>query len=107
MTLATTDPRSLKARLELDEPLFLLDVRERWEFDLAHIPGSRHIPMSTIPGRMADIPTDRAVVCICHHGARSEQVAWYLLQQGRSAVENLRGGVDAWSLEVDPELPRY
>ncbi|MCP1673167.1 rhodanese-related sulfurtransferase [Natronocella acetinitrilica] len=107
MALARTDATQLRSRLDRDESLFLLDVREDWEFNLGHIPGSVHIPMGQITGRTDDIPQDRPIVCICHHGMRSEQVAHYLLQQGWETVENLQGGVDAWSLEVDPSVPRY
>ena len=89
----------------------LLDVREPWEFALARIelPGATllHVPMRDIPGRLAEIPRTQPVVCICHHGARSAQVVAFLLQQGYPSVYNLTGGVDAWSVAVDPGVPRY
>lgn len=97
-----------------DTPL-LLDVREPWEFALAaiHLDGLRtlHIPMNEIPGRLAELEGARAdaqpVVCICHHGARSAQVVAFLERQGIEDVYNLAGGVDAWSAQVDPGVPRY
>ncbi|MBU6260127.1 MAG: sulfurtransferase [Burkholderiales bacterium] len=89
----------------------LLDVREGWEVQTARIelPGTRslHIPMQTVPARLHEIPRAQPVVCICHHGARSAQVVAYLMRQGYERVYNLAGGVDAWSLQVDPAVPRY
>ncbi len=99
----------------------LLDVREPWELQAARIRlhGTQYldIPMQQIPGRMADIARlgdaelDSAgpppVVCICHHGVRSAQVVAFLRRQGVQNVYNLDGGIDAWSVEVDPSVPRY
>lgn len=89
----------------------LLDVREPWETALARIdPGQGDavfVPMMQVPLRLADVDRSRSVVCICHHGARSAQVVAFLLQQGYPTVYNLTGGIDAWSREVDPSVPRY
>jgi rhodanese-related sulfurtransferase len=89
----------------------LLDVREPWEVHRASIrlAGAQpvHIPMMQIPQRLAEIDAEQPVVCICHHGARSAQVVAFLLHQGFDDVYNLAGGVDAWSREVDPSVPRY
>jgi rhodanese-related sulfurtransferase len=89
----------------------LLDVREPWEFLLARIerPGAelRHIPMGAVPPRLAELPRTQPIVCICHHGVRSAQVVAFLLQQGWHEVYNLAGGIDAWSTQVDPSVPRY
>lgn len=94
-----------------DEPPLLLDVREPWETALAHIaPGraaSLDVPMMQIPQRLGEIERTRPVVCICHHGMRSAQVVAFLQQQGYPAVYNLTGGIDAWSRDVDPAVPRY
>lgn len=84
-----------------------LDVREAWEHELCHIEGDLHIPMGQIPGRLADIPRNRPLVVVCHHGMRSYQVAEFLLAQGFADVSNLNGGIDAWALSVDPALARY
>ena len=86
---------------------FLLDVREQWEFDLCHLDGATLMQMNSIPARIDDLDEDAEIVCICHHGMRSMQVAAYLARQSEGQVFNLRGGVDAWSIEVDAALPRY
>ena len=89
-----------------EQPL-LLDVRENWEFETCHIAGSTLIPMHLIPVRVGEIDDDRDIVCICHHGARSMQVAAFLERNGFSNVTNLTGGVHAWAVQVDPSMPKY
>ncbi|MGC0153340.1 rhodanese-like domain-containing protein [Chromobacterium vaccinii] len=85
----------------------LLDVREGWEVQLAHIAGSVHIPMNLIPIRNGELPDDTVIVAICHHGMRSAQVALFLQNAGFEQVLNLQGGIDAWSVQVDPSVARY
>ncbi len=92
---------------EHPEHLVLLDVRELEEREAARIEPSIFIPMNDIPGRLNEIPRDREVVVYCHTGARSAMVAAYLEGQGFTSMSNLRGGIDAWSLRVDPSIPRY
>ena len=91
--------------------LLLLDVREPWEFALAaiRIEGleTRLMPMNSVPAEFARLDPARPVVCICHHGARSAQVVAFLERQGFEAVYNLAGGIDAWSTQVDADVPRY
>lgn len=89
-----------------EQPL-LLDVREDWEFQTCKIAGSVQIPMHLIPVRVGEIDDDREVVCICHHGARSMNVAAFLERNGFSNVTNLTGGVHAWAVQVDPSMPKY
>ena len=89
-----------------EQPL-LLDVREDWEFATCHIAGSTQIPMHLIPIRVGELDDDREIVCICHHGARSMQVAAFLERNGFSNVTNLTGGVHAWAVQVDPSMPKY
>jgi rhodanese-related sulfurtransferase len=89
-----------------EKPL-LLDVREPWEYDRARIAGSQLVPMREVPQRLDEIDADREVVAICHHGARSAQVALFLEKNGYHNVHNLVGGVDAWSRMVDPAVPLY
>jgi rhodanese-related sulfurtransferase len=85
----------------------LLDVREPWEFEKAHIAGAALVPMREVPARLAEIDRQRDVVAICHHGGRSAQVAIFLEKNGYGRVHNLVGGVDAWSRTVDPAVPTY
>jgi rhodanese-related sulfurtransferase len=85
----------------------LLDVREPWEFQTCHIPGSVPMPMNTVPARLTELEEDVPLVCICHHGARSMQVAMFLERHGFTQVANLTGGVNAWALQVDNKMPRY
>lgn len=89
----------------------LLDVREPWEVQTASVePGDFDlvaIPMNEIPARLAELPQDRPIACLCHHGARSLRVAMFLAQQGYSDVANVAGGIDAWAREADPGIPRY
>jgi rhodanese-related sulfurtransferase len=85
----------------------LVDVREPWEFELCHIPGSLPMPMSAIPARQPELTPDSDIVVICHHGGRSMQVALYLERQGFSRLYNLAGGVEGWAAEVDPAMRRY
>jgi rhodanese-related sulfurtransferase len=86
---------------------FLLDVREQWEFDTCHVEGAALMPMNSIPARIDDLDEDAAIVCICHHGARSMQVAAFLERNGFARVTNLTGGMHAWALQVDGAMPTY
>jgi rhodanese-related sulfurtransferase len=85
----------------------LLDVREPWEYQTCHIAGARHVPMNEVPARLAELDPGADVVAICHHGARSLQVARYLARQGFERVHNLAGGLDAWARSIDPAMPVY
>jgi rhodanese-related sulfurtransferase len=95
------------ARRETDPNIVLLDVREHDEVALARIDGAQHIPMGDIPGRLQHLDPERTLIVFCHKGARSYRVAAWLRQQGLENVFNMAGGIDAWSLEVDPTVPRY
>lgn len=86
---------------------FLLDVREPWEFEVCKLDGATLIPMRTIPGRVSELDPEAEIVTICHHGARSAQVAAFLAQQGFGKLFNLQGGVAAWAAQVDPQMPTY
>lgn len=86
----------------------LLDVREPWEFQTCAIAGSKHLPMGEVRARAtAEVDAGRDVVVICHHGARSMQVAMFLERNGFAKVYNLSGGVDSWAKTVDPSMPVY
>lgn len=103
----TVDVRRLAAWLNETAPPLLLDVREDWEYAIAHLPGSLLIPMGQVPERIESLPRNRPVVVYCHHGMRSAQVAAFLLSRGYAPIYNLTGGIDAWSTQIDPALPRY
>lgn len=96
---------------EQSAPALLLDVREPWEVSTARVLPDGFdvvlIPMNQIPARLAELPRDRPIACLCHHGARSQRVAMFLAQQGYADVANIAGGIDAWSRERDPAVPRY
>lgn len=85
----------------------LLDVREPWEFDVCRIAQSKPMPMRAVPARFAELQRDAATVVVCHHGARSYQVAMFLEQQGFTQIYNLYGGLAAWAQQVDPTMPTY
>ena len=100
--------RELADRLIEGDNIFLLDVRERPEYDLCHLEGAVLIPIDMIPNNRKRIPTDRPVVVYCHHGIRSANVAQYLYaQDGLTNLYNLEGGINAWAREVEPEMAVY
>jgi adenylyltransferase/sulfurtransferase len=88
-------------------PPLLIDVRERDEYAVCRIEGSHLIPMNTVPARLAEIPQDVPVLVQCHHGGRSMKVTQFLRSKGYARVSNVKGGIDAWSIKVDPKVPRY
>jgi rhodanese-related sulfurtransferase len=85
----------------------LLDVREDWEYEICAIPESIHMPMNTVPARVAELDPNTPMVVICHHGGRSLQVARFLAQRGFASVYNLAGGVHMWAQRIDPSMPTY
>lgn len=85
----------------------LVDVREPWEFRMARIESATLIPIGEVPTRLAEIDPAQDIVVICHHGARSMQVAGFLKRQGFPKVYNLAGGVAAWARAIDPSMPVY
>ena len=103
------DPRELVEKLARNEPVYLLDVREPWEHERAALPKSQLIPLKELPYRAAEIKVAEGtlIVAYCHHGIRSLSAAAFLGQSGYSNVASLRGGIDAWSIEIDPRVPRY
>jgi rhodanese-related sulfurtransferase len=85
----------------------VLDVREARELDICRLEGALHIPMREIPAQTDNLPTDRLLVVICHHGARSQMVVDFLRSAGFDNVVNLDGGIDAWACDVDQSMLRY
>ena len=103
------DVSVVKQMLDRGEKFVLLDCREPAEVATARIAGSKHIPMREIPGRLAEFasgPSERVVVH-CHHGGRSLRVTQFLRQQGFTQAQNMTGGIDAWSQQIDSSVPRY
>lgn len=107
MSIQEINPLQLQQWYQQQQKFILLDVREDDEVELVTLPDSLHIPMNLIPIRQNEIPDDKPIVLYCHHGMRSMQVALYLQEAGFEDLYNLSGGIDAWSLTVDPSLPRY
>ena len=107
--------QELAGRLNRGDAVVLLDVRETFERELCaiEVPSNAadlHIPMRSISARLPELRLaagERALIVYCHHGVRSRAVVEWLLGQGIEGVENLSGGIDAWSREVDPSVPRY
>lgn len=97
----------LKKRLDAGEKILLVDVREPWENAQCRIEDSVLISMGSIPANLQKLDTDDPVVCYCHHGMRSLDVVSWLRQQGVCSARSLAGGIDRWSLEIDPKVPRY
>ena len=93
------------AKKEIDNGAFLLDVREPYEYGITHIENSRLIPLKQLKSSIGEIPKDKEIIVYCHHGFRSFFAAQFLKQNGFNA-RSMTGGIEAWSLEVEP-LRRY
>ncbi len=103
-------PIEVKRMRDEGEPLHLLDVREPSEFAITRIAGAQLMPMGTVPASLQNIESlaeEGTVVVLCHHGVRSLQVVNWLRQQGVERCQSMAGGIDRWSAEVDPSVPRY
>ncbi len=99
----------LKSKLDAGEDFLLLDVRTPYELTLAAIPGATNLPLNELDANheLLQAWKQKEIVCMCHHGGRSAQAQHYLLGNGFADVKNLIGGIDAWSLYVDPSVPQY
>ena len=103
------DVRELKRRLDQGDPLTLIDVREPGEWDIGNLEpyGAKLIPMGELEQRMAEIDPADEVVLYCRSGARSGRVLEYMRGQGYDRLWNLKGGMLAWSDQIDPSIPKY
>lgn len=99
-------PRQAAEMLRGDNPPRLLDVRNQWEHDISRIEGDVLIPLDTLVRRLGEIDRRDRLIVYCHHGRRSLIAVQYLKQEGFDAV-SMAGGIDRWSAEVDPSIPRY
>ena len=104
-----TDVATVAALLRKQDDFLLLDVREEPEYDAARIDGSLLIPMSQLQARVDELEPHRArrIIVHCHHGQRSMRVTEALRDLGFERVQNMAGGIDQWSQEIDPSVPRY
>ncbi len=102
-------PRQVKAALEEGEALVLIDCRTPEEHRVARIEGAELVPMQDIPSRLQELAAhaEQRVVVHCHHGSRSMQVAAFLRQHDFEDVRSMAGGIDLWSVDIDPAVPRY
>ena len=101
-------PEEVKAKLDARDSFILLDVREPWEVEAAHIEGAKLIPMGDVPSRAhQELDPDDHIIVYCHHGVRSLNVAAWLRQQGFEKVQSMAGGIDAWSRQVDGKVAVY
>ena len=105
-----TTPEDIQRRLYAGEKLLLVDVREPAEFQAARIAGAELIPMRTIPAQLQRLEAasdDATLIVYCHHGVRSLNVVNWLREQGVNGCQSMAGGIDRWSLQIDPSVPRY
>jgi rhodanese-related sulfurtransferase len=101
-------PEEVKKKFEQGERFLLLDCREAWEFETASITGAKLMPMGDIPSRAnQELDPEEHIVVVCHHGVRSMNVTAWLRQQGFEKAQSMRGGIDAWSRQVDGKVPLY
>jgi rhodanese-related sulfurtransferase len=107
--LLEVDCLAVKQLLDDHQPLTLLDCREQDEYEYVHLEGAKLIPMHELPQRLGELGDDtaRRVIVYCHHGQRSLMVAQWLRAQGWRDAQSMAGGIDAWSLHIDPTRPRY
>jgi rhodanese-related sulfurtransferase len=100
-------PESLREKLGGATPPLVLDVRRDDEVAICSLPGALHLPMDEIQDRLDELDPKRETVVMCHHGVRSLSVTVFLRGQGFRQVSSLTGGIDRWSLLIDPSVPRY
>jgi rhodanese-related sulfurtransferase len=100
-------PREVSARLDRGDKFLFVDVREKWEYDTAHIEGSVLIPLGEIPAHLPHLTVEGEIVFFCHHGVRSMDAAAWLRAEGVPGARSMAGGIDRWTTEVDPLVPRY
>jgi rhodanese-related sulfurtransferase len=101
------EPRDVKQLLDRGEGLLMVDVRESWEHQLCHIEGSQLIPLGQLAANVATFEAAEDIVLFCHSGRRSLDAASWLRSQGISGARSMTGGIDRWSREIDPSVPRY
>ncbi|HZR04967.1 MAG TPA: molybdopterin-synthase adenylyltransferase MoeB [Candidatus Udaeobacter sp.] len=106
-TIPEMSPHELKRRMDAGERFELIDVREPFEYEIARIEGAKLIPLGEITERLDELGGEQPIIVHCHSGKRSAQAARLLQQRGFANVYNLEGGIDAWSDQIDPSVPKY
>jgi len=106
-TIPEMSPHELKRRMNAGEPFELIDVREPFEYEIARINGAKLIPLGEIGERLSELQRERPIIVHCHSGKRSAQAVGVLQHHGFTKVYNLEGGIDAWSDQIDPNVPKY
>ena len=107
MFYESISPTELKERLKNAEKVNLIDVREVWEYEIAHLESAKLMPLSQFNEWVGNLNPEEEIIIMCHHGIRSANVCMFLLRNGFEKVINLDGGIDLWSKEVDGNVPRY
>ncbi len=102
-----TTVTDVSARLAGPKKPLLIDVREDWEWEIAHIAGARLMPMGSLPEAVGELPRDADIVLYCHSGNRSRSAALWMRSEGFQRVQSMAGGVKAWGREIDPDMPQY
>lgn len=105
--VSSATPAEIKARLDRSDDLLLIDVREHDEVAIAALPGAVVCPLSQADHWIDNVPSGRPLVIMCHHGVRSMHAAMALAGRGHRDITNMTGGIDLWSQQVDPAVPRY
>lgn len=100
-------PNQVKELLESDPDYRLIDVREKWEYDICKLPNSELMPLSEFNKHIKKIDQKDKLIFLCHHGSRSLNVCMYLASNGYKDIVNVLGGINAWSDEVDNTIPKY
>ena len=100
-------PELVNEMILAGERLILLDIRDDWEWEKAHLETALHIPFAELPDRLDELETSQEIIVYCHHGDRSIDACLILWEHGFRKVRNLTGGIEAWSELVDPSIPRY
>jgi len=101
------EPMELKVKMDTGTKVLVVDVREPWEHQIASIAGATLVPLNSLPANLKLFEGADEVVIFCHHGMRSLNAAAWLRSQGVDGARSLTGGIERWSAEIDPKVPRY
>lgn len=105
--LEEKSPLEVKEMIDNEKDIVILDIREKWEFDICHIENSLHIPMGGLMDKIGELDKTRKHVVVCHHGIRSRMIAKHLVNLGFEKIINLSSGLEGWSNDVDRNMNKY